>query len=90
MRAKSFEHAERPRIRRSTSGGFPADHYVRYSRADMKPKGNTIELTLEVDTKQAKVMEYFERFQSQMAMCRRSAELIGYKFALSVNETWLE
>ena len=30
-------------------------------------------------------MEYFEIFLSRMVMCRKSAELLGYRFALNVN-----
>lgn len=63
---------------------------VQKSRVDMKPESHSIELTLEIDTKQATVMEYFEIFLSRMVMCRRSAEVIGYKFALNVNGTYLE
>lgn len=63
---------------------------VQKSRVDMRPEEHAIELTLEVDTNQATVMEYFEIFLSRMVMCRRSAEVIGYKFALSVNGTYLE
>ena len=35
-------------------------------------------------------MEYFEIFLSRMIMCRRAADTIGYRFALSVNGTHLE
>ena len=63
---------------------------VQRSRVEMATDKQTIELTLEIDTKQATVMEYFEIFLSRMIMCRKAAELIGYKFALSVNGTYLE
>jgi uncharacterized protein len=66
------------------------NYAVQKSRVDMKPEDHSIELTLEIDTKQATVMEYFEIFLSRMIMCRRAAEVIGYKFALSVNGTYLE
>jgi len=62
------------------------------SRVEMEPEPlpQTIELRLEVDTQFASVMDYFEIFLSRMLMCRRSAELLGFKFALSVNGTMLE
>lgn len=66
------------------------NYAVQRSRVEMESDKQTIELTLEIDTKQATVMEYFEIFLSRMVMCRKAAEVIGYKFALSVNGTYLE
>jgi metal-dependent HD superfamily phosphatase/phosphodiesterase len=66
------------------------NYAVQRSRVEMESEKQTIELTLEIDTKQASVMEYFEIFLSRMVMCRKAAEVIGYKFALSVNGTYLE
>ena len=63
---------------------------VRKSRVEMDKEKRCIELTLEIDTKQATVMQYFEIFLSRMVMCRASALVLGYKFALSVNGTYLE
>lgn len=63
---------------------------VQKSRVEMNPEDLRIELNLEIDTKQASVMEYFEIFLSRMVMCRRSAEVLGYRFALSVNGISLE
>ena len=60
------------------------------SRVEMETDKQTIELTLEIDTQHATVMEYFEIFLSRMVMCRKAAEVIGYKFALNVNGTYLE
>ncbi|MBI1756893.1 MAG: HD domain-containing protein [Fimbriimonas ginsengisoli] len=66
------------------------NYAVQKSRVEMRPEGHTIELTLEIDTKEATVMEYFEIFLSRMIMCRQAAEMLGYKFTLSVNGTYLE
>jgi len=66
------------------------NYAVQKSRVEMASEKGTIELTLEIDTKQATVMEYFEIFLSRMVMCRKAAELIGYRFTLSVNGTYLE
>lgn len=66
------------------------NYAVQRSRVEMEPEKQTIELTLDIDTKQATVMEYFEIFLSRMIMCRKAAEVLGYKFALSVNGTYLE
>ena len=66
------------------------NYAVQKSRVEMAPDTKIIQLTLEIDTKQATVMEYFEIFLSRMVMCRRAADMIGYRFALSVNGTHLE
>ena len=66
------------------------NYAVQKSRVEMNPDTQTIELNLEIDTKQATVMEYFEIFLSRMVMCRKSAELLGYRFALTINGTYLE
>jgi uncharacterized protein len=66
------------------------NYAVQKSRVEMNTELHSIELSLEVDTKQATVMEYFEIFLSRMIMCRRAAETIGYRFALSVNGTHME
>jgi uncharacterized protein len=66
------------------------NYAVQKSRVELRPEERHIELVLEVDTQQATVMEYFEIFLSRMVMCRTAAEVLGYKFALSVNGTYLE
>lgn len=63
---------------------------VRRSRVEMDKERRVVELELEIDTKQATVMQYFEIFLSRMVMCRASAQTLGYKFALNVNGTYLE
>ncbi len=66
------------------------NYAVQRSRVEMKPDLQTIELTLEIDSKQATVMEYFEIFLNRMVMCRKSAEVLGYRFTLSINGLYLE
>lgn len=66
------------------------NYAVQKSRVLMEPGQQKIELTLEIDTSYASVMEYFEIFLSRMIMCRRSADLLGYKFTLNVNGIYLE
>ncbi len=46
----------------------------------------TITLKLKIDTKICKVMEYFEIFIDRMNYCRLSAEYLGYKFSLIIND----
>lgn len=66
------------------------NYAVQRSRVEIKEEERCIELVLEIDTKQATVMEYFEIFLSRMVMCRKSADVLGYRFALSINGTYLE
>lgn len=46
----------------------------------------TISLNLNVDTKVAQVIEYFEIFMLRMDMCRRAAKFLDCKFELIINE----
>lgn len=66
------------------------NYAVQNSRVEAAPEARTIALTLQIDTSYASVMEYFEIFLSRMVMCRRSADLLGFKFVLSVNGTELD
>ncbi len=66
------------------------NYAVQKSRVMMKNPEKIIELNLEIDTTFATVMEYFEIFLTRMVMCRRSADIFGYRFALEVNGTYLE
>lgn len=66
------------------------NYAVQKSRVEMKDGEHTVELTLQIDTSYASVMEYFEIFLSRMVMCRRAADTFGYRFMLSVNGTALE
>ena len=66
------------------------NYAVQKSRVQMKEGEHVIELMLEIDTSFATVMEYFEIFLTRMIMCRRASDMLGYKFALSVNGTYME
>jgi metal-dependent HD superfamily phosphatase/phosphodiesterase len=62
---------------------------VQKSRVEMDNETRHIGLILEIDTKEASVMEYFEIFLSRMVMCRSAARTLGYDFTLQVNGTSL-
>jgi len=66
------------------------NYAVQKSRVEMKPEDKSVELSLEIDTSRATVMEYFEIFLTRMIICRKSAALFGYRFKLNVNGTYLE
>lgn len=63
---------------------------VQKSRVNVDVDVHTIELTLEIDTIKATVMEYFEIFLSRMISCRVAADTLGYRFRLSVNGVEME
>ena len=44
-----------------------------------------IVLKINIDTKEAKPMDYFEIFSDRMSFCRLAAEYLGYKFVLIIN-----
>jgi uncharacterized protein len=66
------------------------NYAVQRSRVELPEGQKRIQLTLEIDTQYASVMEYFEIFLSRMIMCRKAADTMGYRFALTVNGTSLE
>jgi metal-dependent HD superfamily phosphatase/phosphodiesterase len=84
----------RSRVQNPIMESFDIHDRVNYavtkSRVEIREGTQIIELTLEIDTQEATVMEYFEIFLSRMVMCRKSADVLGCKFALSVNGTYLE
>ena len=43
------------------------------------------QMTLELDDTMCSVMDYFEIFLERMLMCKRAAELLGYRFKLVAN-----
>lgn len=66
------------------------NYAVQKSRVEMSPDSDDITLILQIDTAAATVMEYFEIFLSRMVMCRKSANVLGYRFKLEINGTLLE
>lgn len=66
------------------------NYAVQKSRVEMNEESRVVELSLDIDTSFASVMEYFEIFLSRMVMCRKAARIFGYSFALRVNGTFLE
>ena len=66
------------------------NYAVQKSRVNIDPQKQVVELTLEIDTSFASVMEYFEIFLSRMVMCRKACDIFGFRFTLSVNGTSME
>ena len=55
------------------------------SHLHISPDDKTITLDLQIDTRIAPVMTYFEIFLPRMLMSRRAAELLGYAFRIKIN-----
>lgn len=61
------------------------NHAVQKSHIHVDTTAKTVTLELVIDVTEATVMEYFEIFVSRMFMCRKSAEVLGCKFRLTIN-----
>ena len=56
---------------------------------DVNPEMKTISLLLKLDVKATPIMDYFQIFGKRMDYCRKSAQYLGYKFGLNINNTKL-
>ena len=65
------------------------NYAVHSSELRLDERKKEITLYLKIDTEISAVMNYFEIFLSRMLMCRRSAEYLGLKFSLVINDTEL-
>jgi len=65
------------------------NYAVQESQISVDAQKMVVTLQLEIDTKVATVMEYFEIFLHRMVMCRKAAEKLGLRFELCVNGTSL-
>lgn len=55
------------------------------SHLNINSADKTITLDLQIDTRIAPVMTYFEIFLPRMLMSRRAAEMLGYAFRIKIN-----
>lgn len=53
---------------------------------DVNPDTKVVTLMMQLDTKITPVMDFFEIFLHRMNYCRKSAEYLGYKFKLVIND----
>ena len=83
----------RSRVRNQDNHNFDIHDRVNYSVTKSELKINEahtlIKLKLSVDTHFSSVMDYFEIFMNRMILCRKSAEKLGLKFKLMINEQQL-
>lgn len=79
----------RSRVRNPDPLTFDVHDRVNYaatsSRLQVNPEDHTITLDLQIDTRIAPVMTYFEIFLPRMLMSRRAAEMLGYAFRIQMN-----
>lgn len=62
------------------------NYAVKRNDLDVNEDTKTITLMLQLNTKQSAVMDYFEIFTPRMNYCRKSAEYLGFKFKLVIND----
>lgn len=79
----------RNRVRTKDTAKFDIHDRVNYAVTGSTLKVNTeekiIALNLQVDESICTMYEYFDIFLNRMLMCRGAAEMLGYKFRLTVN-----
>ena len=79
----------RNRVRNKDKEKFDIHDRVNYavtgSKLKVDSKERKISLNLQIDTKMCTMFEYFDIFLGRMMMCRKSAEMLGAQFRLTVN-----
>ena len=79
----------RTRVRNTDITAFDIHDRVNYaalsSKLIIEKEKRIIQMELELDDSICTVMDYFEIFLKRMIMCRRAAEVLGYKFKLLAN-----
>lgn len=79
----------RNRVRTKDTAKFDIHDRVNYAVTGSTLKVNTeesiIALNLQIDESICTMYEYFDIFLNRMLMCRGAAEMLGYKFRLTVN-----
>ena len=83
----------RSRVRNIQPSNFDEHDRINYAAISSDlvtdPVASSITLRLEIDTAISSIMEYFERFLTRMVISRRAGELLGCRFRLIINDTWL-
>ena len=79
----------RSRVRETERAAFDIHDRVNYAVTESKLKiekdRSVIALNLQVDEKICSMYDYFEIFLGRMMLCRKSAEILGTTFKLTVN-----
>lgn len=79
----------RSRVRQKEKALFDIHDRVNYAVTESKLKiskdKSVIALNLQIDEKICSMYDYFEIFLERMMLCRKSAEILGTTFKLTVN-----
>lgn len=79
----------RNRVRNKVISRFDKHDRVNYavlsSELSINVEKKTVQMNMELDDSMCTVIDYFEIFLDRMMMCRRAAEVLGYKFKLVGN-----
>ena len=79
----------RSRVRQKEKALFDIHDRVNYAVTESKLKiakdKSVIALNLQIDEKICSMYDYFEIFLDRMMICRKSAEILGTTFKLTVN-----
>ena len=79
----------RSRVRQKEKSAFDIHDRVNYAVTDSKLKideeKSVIALNLQIDENICSMYDYFEIFLGRMMFCRKSAEILGTTFKLTVN-----
>lgn len=90
MQTGNKSDVHRSRVTNPDPSDFDEHEKMNYattsSRLVVDNRAATITLDLEIDTKLASVMKYFELFLPRMQMCIRAANLLGQTFRITINQ----
>lgn len=79
----------RNRVQNSAIVNFDIHDRVNYaalsSTLDFQEDRKVLQMTLELDETMSSVMDYFEIFLERMIMCKKAADVLGYRFKLVAN-----
>lgn len=79
----------RNRVQNPVKANFDIHDRVNYaalsSKLEIHEEKKIIQMNLELDDNICSLMDYFEIFLGRMIMCKRAAEVLGYKFKLVAN-----
>ena len=83
------DNVRRSRVRQKEKSAFDIHDRVNYAVTDSKLKideeKSVIALNLQIDENICSMYDYFEIFLGRMMFCRKSAEILGTTFKLTVN-----
>ncbi len=83
---KSDAHRTRVNKLNSTDIHDRVNHAILDSEVIVDRKSQSITLNIKFDNTQCEIMDYFEIYLTRMDMCKRSANFLGCRFLLVIND----